>query len=58
MIDQDNFNLIVGGFSIVMTNGQLEINNCLFESDDEDPTYALVREINRLHKMYVDPEFD
>lgn len=47
MADKDNFEFKLGKWHVVMTNGELEINNCSYDSQDQedDPTYDFVRHI-------------
>lgn len=47
-MDEDNFTILNGKWEIVMSGGQLTINNCEYEEHEDDPTYDLVRMYWRL----------
>lgn len=49
-MDENNFELTIGKWHCIMTNGELEINDCGYDSQDQDddPTYDFVREIARI----------
>jgi len=48
--DKDNFEIKVGEWTIIMIDGELEINGCSYEENEDDPTYDLARELWRLSK--------
>jgi hypothetical protein len=45
--DEDNFTFDLDGFHVVMDEGELTIDNCGYENNPDDPTYALVRAVWR-----------
>lgn len=49
-MNENNFTLTIGKWFVAMVNGELEINNCVYDSQDQedDPTYDFVRELWRL----------
>ncbi len=50
--DQNNFKLKIGKWNIIMAHGELEINNCGYDTQDQndDPTYDFVRELWRMKR--------
>lgn len=42
-MNPDNFNFEIYGWSVFMTNGELEINGVSYEDDSESPIYPFVR---------------
>lgn len=49
-MNKDNFKLVVGKWHIFMALGELQINDVIYDSkeQDDDPTYDFVRELWRL----------
>ena len=54
-MDKDNFEYELEGnsftFIVSMQNGELAINESSYERLDDDPTYAMAREIAKLRKL-------
>lgn len=38
-MDENNFSYVFKTWAVVMENGQLLINDCSYERNDNDPTY-------------------
>ena len=52
--DENNFKFQLGIWNVVMADGELEINDYGYQEEPEDdPTYALVREIWRLRNDHT-----
>lgn len=54
MDDDNNFQFTVGSHSVVMQDGRLDIDDCMYEDDPESPIYDLVYEIKRLRQFEED----
>lgn len=45
MKDVDNFKFKLGKWNVEMIDGELTINECSYEKNEDDPTYDLVLHI-------------
>lgn len=47
---EDNFEITIGGWHCIVTDGELVINDCGYDPQDhsDDPTYDLVCEVAKL----------
>lgn len=46
-MDEDNFTFQLDGWTVVMSGGELTINDVGYQEDPEDPTYAMARALWR-----------